>query len=119
MRNVRYLPAVCLFARFCLAIPAGAEAVTLAGRVELIHPATARKPSQSANAVVWLTPAAGVRNISIMPGERRHFRLIQQRKRFEPHILVVPVTSVVEFPNFDPFFHNVFSLFEGKRFDLG
>jgi hypothetical protein len=25
----------------------------------------------------------------------------------------------VEFPNRDPFFHNVFSLFEGKRFDLG
>jgi hypothetical protein len=25
----------------------------------------------------------------------------------------------VEFPNSDPFFHNVFSLFEGKRFDLG
>jgi hypothetical protein len=26
---------------------------------------------------------------------------------------------VVAFPNHDPFFHNVFSLFEGKRFDLG
>ncbi len=25
----------------------------------------------------------------------------------------------MEFPNRDPFFHNVFSLFEGKRFDLG
>ena len=25
----------------------------------------------------------------------------------------------VAFPNRDPFFHNVFSLFEGKRFDLG
>jgi hypothetical protein len=33
--------------------------------------------------------------------------------------LVVPVGAVVEFPNRDPFFHNVFSLFEGKRFDLG
>ena len=31
----------------------------------------------------------------------------------------LPVGSVVEFPNHDPFFHNVFSLFEGKRFDLG
>jgi len=27
--------------------------------------------------------------------------------------------SVVDFPNLDPFFHNVFSLFDGKRFDLG
>ncbi len=33
--------------------------------------------------------------------------------------MAVPVGSVVQFPNRDPFFHNVFSLFEGKRFDLG
>ena len=26
---------------------------------------------------------------------------------------------MVAFPNHDPFFHNVFSLFNGKRFDLG
>ena len=26
---------------------------------------------------------------------------------------------MVQFPNADPFFHNVFSLFDGKRFDLG
>jgi hypothetical protein len=45
--------------------------------------------------------------------------LIQRNKTFDPHLLVVPVGSVVEFPNRDPFFHNVFSLFEGKRFDLG
>ena len=44
---------------------------------------------------------------------------MQKNKSFDPHILVVPVGSVVEFPNRDPFFHNVFSLFEGKRFDLG
>src|SRR5246127_2367910 len=38
---------------------------------------------------------------------------------FTPHLLVVPMGSQVEFPNQDPFFHNVFSLFNGKRFDLG
>jgi hypothetical protein len=31
----------------------------------------------------------------------------------------VPTGTSVEFPNQDPFFHNVFSLFNGKRFDLG
>ena len=46
-------------------------------------------------------------------------RLVQKHKSFEPHILVVQAGSWVEFPNRDPFFHNVFSLFEGKRFDLG
>jgi hypothetical protein len=38
---------------------------------------------------------------------------------FSPHLLVIPVGSTVQFPNADPFFHNVFSLFDGKRFDLG
>lgn len=32
---------------------------------------------------------------------------------------MIPVGTVVQFPNADPFFHNVFSLFDGKRFDLG
>jgi hypothetical protein len=44
---------------------------------------------------------------------------MQHHKSFEPHVMVVPVGAIVEFPNHDPFFHNVFSLFEGKRFDLG
>jgi len=38
---------------------------------------------------------------------------------FLPHLLVVPVGSTVSFPNADPFFHDVFSLFDGRRFDLG
>jgi len=44
---------------------------------------------------------------------------VQKNKSFEPHLLVVPVGATVEFPNADPWFHNVFSLFDGKRFDLG
>jgi len=46
-------------------------------------------------------------------------RLVQKNKSFQPHLLIVPVGSTIEFPNEDPFFHNVFSLFNGKRFDLG
>jgi hypothetical protein len=44
---------------------------------------------------------------------------VQKNKSFQPSLLVIPVGGKVEFPNHDPFFHNVFSLFEGKRFDLG
>jgi plastocyanin len=71
----------------------------------------------NANAVVWLKPAAGARAAALPKGEK--FKIIQKRKRFEPHVLAVPVGSAVDFPNLDPFFHNVFSLFDGKRFDLG
>jgi hypothetical protein len=46
-------------------------------------------------------------------------RLIQKGTRFIPEILVVPVGSVVSFPNEDPIFHNVFSLSKAKQFDLG
>ena len=45
---------------------------------------------------------------------------IEQRdRRFVPDLVVVPAGSVVSFPNFDPVFHNVFSLSKAKSFDLG
>ena len=46
-------------------------------------------------------------------------QLVQKNKMFHPSLLVIPAGGKVEFPNRDPFFHNVFSLFDGKRFDLG
>ena len=47
-------------------------------------------------------------------------RVIEQRNRqFAPRVLVLPVGSIVSFPNFDPLFHNVFSTSEAKPFDLG
>ena len=45
--------------------------------------------------------------------------LRQQNRRFEPQMLVIPVGSIVSFPNSDPIFHNVFSLSSAKKFDLG
>ena len=48
-----------------------------------------------------------------------NYTLLQKNRMFSPHLLVVPVGAIVQFPNADPFFHNVFSLFDGKRFDLG
>ena len=47
-------------------------------------------------------------------------RVIEQRdKSFAPHVMAVPVGSTVSFPNFDPIYHNVFSLSKSKPFDLG
>ena len=50
---------------------------------------------------------------------RQRLRMDQRGKRFLPHLLVVERGAEVDFPNSDPYFHNVFSLFNGKRFDLG
>ena len=71
----------------------------------------------NANVVVWLTPINAPDAETAKPTQR--YRLAQKNKQFEPHLLVLPVGSVVDFPNQDPFFHNVFSLYKGKRFDLG
>lgn len=47
-------------------------------------------------------------------------RVIEQRgKEFAPHVMAVPVGSTVSFPNYDPIYHNVFSLSKSKAFDLG
>lgn len=43
----------------------------------------------------------------------------QKELRFVPHVLAVQVGTTVEFPNRDPLSHNVFSISEAKRFNLG
>src|SRR5215471_354567 len=43
----------------------------------------------------------------------------QEHRQFLPDLLVVPAGSTVSFPNFDPIFHNVFSLSKARSFDLG
>ena len=68
-------------------------------------------------AVVWLVPLSGTSAVPFI--SNGHYTLLQKGRTFHPHLQVIPVGSVVDFPNADPFFHNVFSLFEGKRFDLG
>jgi plastocyanin len=84
------------------------------------HKHASKATPQEPNAVVWLTPANG-RSDSLPRAQNAGPRpeLVQKNKQFTPHVTAVEVGSVVDFPNHDPFFHNVFSLFNGKRFDLG
>jgi plastocyanin len=76
--------------------------------------------ANSSDVVVWLKPLdRPAAETALVEQSRKKFQLVQKDKSFQPHLIVVPVGSVVDFPNRDPFFHNVFSLFDGKRFDLG
>jgi hypothetical protein len=77
-----------------------------------------KEGASPAGVVVWLIPMQPDRRPASF-GHPGPFRLVQKDKMFMPHLLVVPTGTSVEFPNQDPFFHNVFSLFNGKRFDLG
>ena len=72
----------------------------------------------TARAVLWLEPLQHEHQdqVEAIP---RTYTMVQHDKMFSPSMLVVPVGSIVSFPNKDPFFHNVFSFFNGQRFDLG
>jgi hypothetical protein len=112
------------YALFNLSLPglrAQAQGVEVTAHVLVQNKTAANKhknnPS-SANVVVWLTPLKPDGRPATA-GHLGPFRLVQKEKQFTPHLLVVPTGTSVEFPNQDPFFHNVFSLFNGKRFDLG
>ena len=47
-------------------------------------------------------------------------RIVEQRnKQFWPHLLAIPPGSTVAFPNYDDFYHNVFSRSSTQPFDIG
>jgi plastocyanin len=83
------------------------------GTVRVLHQNDA--DTGSGDVVVWLisqhpeAPAA--------PGPLAH--LLQKGKKFVPHVVAVTQGTEIEFPNQDLFFHNVFSMHQGKTFDLG
>ena len=68
-----------------------------------------------------------IRNVVVYlkdPGFRGALRttkseLRQEDETFIPHVLAITRGSTVEFPNGDPFFHNVFSLSSTATFNLG
>lgn len=100
------------------------QGVEVAGKIVMRVPLQSaskkhQEPPSAENVVVWLSPLKAGAATTVMPAHQTSYKLIQKNKMFTPHLLVVPRGSQVEFPNRDPFFHNVFSLFNGRRFDLG
>jgi plastocyanin len=83
-------------------------------------PAAQKEPTDASNIVIWLTPLAQPAGAVSTPlSAHSSAQIAQVNKSFDPHVLVIQVGTPVQFPNKDPFLHNVFSLFDGKRFDLG
>jgi plastocyanin len=87
------------------------------GRIELLNSKVRTRSGQvdARGVVVWLESLDG----HSARGTRARQKIVQRSKRFTPHVIVVERGTEVDFPNLDPFFHNVFSLYGGKRFDLG
>ena len=101
------------------------------GRVDLGHVAqtTERRPGVSdlgappdrdlpdrRKSVVYLESAP---RGAFDPGEITTASMDQRNETFVPHVLAITAGTVVDFPNSDRFYHNVFSLSKAARFDLG
>ena len=87
-------------------------------QVTLLDTKSGMAPKDYSEVVVWLVPV-GVLAPASFPRDLPRYRMIQHNKTFEPRLLVVPVGSVVEFRNRDPWVHSAFSLSDSMRFDLG
>lgn len=81
-----------------------------------LHFATAGEGQDLSRTVVFLDadPALAA---PINPNEPRP-QIVQKGKAFVPDLLVVQQGTTVEFPNWDPFSHNVFSRSQAAQFDL-
>ena len=101
-RNVFVLSLVCTVASADGQTTADLQGTARAGD----HPAS--------DTVVWLdAPNAPP------PAAPPHALLDQRNLAFIPRVLVIRTGTLVDFPNNDRVFHNVFSFRDGKRFDLG
>ena len=108
----------CVHTAFILALGLPGLLVAQGSVVAHLSPPRATK-SQAVVAVFWLESLDADLARKLIWQHEGYYRIVQKNKMFMPHLLVVPAGATVRFPNLDPLFHNVFSLFDGKRFDLG
>ena len=117
-----------------LILPAATQSprlATIRGRVDVAHPVAAtdhratpvdpldsplREADDRRRAVVYFETAP---RGAFEYREESRATMDQRNETFVPHLLAITVGTVVDFPNSDRIYHNVFSLSKTKRFDLG
>jgi len=85
----------------------------LRGAASLSTAAVSEAVNEFDRTVVMLSGKAPI------PVEPQTITIEQRNNHFEPDLAVIPAGSTARFPNFDPIFHNVFSLSHAQQFDLG
>ncbi len=98
-----------LVAWLAMSAPYAASAGTIVGRVRVQGTTT-----DLSSFVLSVEDIEGY-----FPVPAQHASIDQKQLRFMPHVLPILVGTTVEFPNSDPLLHNVFSISETKRFNLG
>jgi plastocyanin len=103
--------------RFAVLLPLLAALGAAAGEIRVTVSVldAGKKAVPGAGAVVWIVDAEAARRAAATAKPK----IASKGKRFDPHIAVVPIGGTVQFPNLDGIYHNVFSLSEKAKFDLG
>jgi plastocyanin len=124
----------CLAACLVLAtavLPAQPRLGAIRGRVEVrrVFAPPERRPSVAELGAPPLREIADLRRTvvyletapaaALEAREPERARMDQRNETFLPHVLAVDVGTVVDFPNNDTTYHNVFSLSKTRKFDLG
>lgn len=97
-----------------VSVPAGASATP---RPSVATPSTAPHTPVDRRRVVVYLESAPRQAFGELPPARA--RMDQRAEQFVPRLLAITVGTVVDFPNNDKTFHNVFSLSRARTFDLG
>jgi plastocyanin len=97
--------------------PLRAQAVSVSGQVSILE-----RPGETTedlgNVVVFLEPVSAAARVRNPASNVTKSVITLDKRQFAPRVAVVPEGSTVEFPNKDPFSHNVFSKTKGG-FDTG
>ena len=83
---------------------------------------SAAAPASAAAQAGGVPPNAPAAQVVAAPARARVIEtesIVMRQKEFVPHVVAVEVGGAVEYPNKDPFSHNVFSSTPGGAFDLG
>jgi plastocyanin len=123
-----------VLAAVLMVMPLTPEAAAMPGRIEGIVRLVASNegpivsgayPSRRVNRPVQHNPEIGNVIVFIKDAPRwtnlspMRARMVQADETFTPRVVAITRGSTVEFPNSDPYFHNVFSLSRNATFDLG
>lgn len=102
----------------CFSLAASGNGQDVTGHVVLVdsHDRRVIRQQDRSGVVLWLTPLSA---LPVPAPSAKRAVMLQKNKMFHPHVLAIQTGMAVDFPNYDPIFHNAFSTYDGKIFDLG
>lgn len=100
--------------RVSITVPVSTAPPSAAYGARRVEKGPADTGSELTNVIVFLHDAPKPQGL-----QPARARIVQENETFVPRVVAITRGSTVDFPNADPFFHDVFSLSRSGTFDLG